>query len=98
MSNKIEEILSSGKTVFFLLDSDALSSVLQKHEPSRYYTVEQLAEVTGLTKQTIWTKHSKNELPGISTGKKLLFDRAVIHELFLQKKLRKRSQKKGSES
>jgi excisionase family DNA binding protein len=47
--------------------------------PERLLTIDEIAELLHLTKPTIYSKVSKNELPGVcKQGKRLYFDRQII--------------------
>jgi excisionase family DNA binding protein len=58
-----------------------------KHQPTKkieptepeLLTIEQVASLLHLSKATIYTKHSKGEIPGVcKRGKRLFFERDVI--------------------
>lgn len=47
--------------------------------PEQLLTIDEIAELLHLTKATVYTKVSKNELPGVcKQGKRLYFDRQII--------------------
>ena len=59
--------------------------LIEKHEqpptdpPEQFMTIDQISELLHLTKATVYSKHSKGELPGVcKQGKRLLFQRDVI--------------------
>lgn len=48
-------------------------------QPEQLLTIEEVAELLHLTKPTVYSKHSKGELPGVcKQGKRLYFQRDVI--------------------
>ena len=50
-----------------------------KDKPEPFLTVDGVAELLDIAKPTVYTKHSKGELPGgYKRGKRLYFDRETI--------------------
>lgn len=48
-------------------------------QPEQLLTIDEVAELLHLTKPTVYSKHSKGELPGVcKQGKRLYFQRDVI--------------------
>lgn len=51
----------------------------QPEHSDRLLTIDEIAELLHLSKATVYTKVSKNELPGVcKQGKRLYFDRQLI--------------------
>ncbi|GET28782.1 AlpA family transcriptional regulator [Prolixibacter sp. SD074] len=66
---------------------DSVNSCLKHHPPKiepseapdQILTVDEVSELLHLTKATIYSKHSKGELPGVcKKGKRLYFQRDII--------------------
>lgn len=48
-------------------------------QPEQLLTIDEVAELLHLTKPTVYSKHSKGEMPGVcKQGKRLYFQRDVI--------------------
>tara|TARA_R110002167_G_scaffold312948_4_gene518640 strand:- start:5172 stop:5525 length:354 start_codon:yes stop_codon:yes gene_type:complete len=48
-------------------------------QPEQLLTIDEVAELLHLTKPTVYSKHSKGELPGVcKRGKRLYFQRDII--------------------
>ncbi len=54
---------------------------------SEYLTVDELSEMTGLKKATIYAKRTKREIPAYKFGRELRFRREEIHGWIESKKL-----------
>ncbi|MDC6366925.1 MULTISPECIES: helix-turn-helix transcriptional regulator [Flavobacteriaceae] len=63
-----------------ILDNNRPAITLEpRDKPRPFFTTDGLAEFLGVVKPTIYTKHSKGELPGgFKRGKRLYFDRETI--------------------
>jgi len=79
----MEEILTFNdlpKAVTRLTDEvSKLKDLLIQKQAERLLNIDEVAELLHLTKPTVYTKHSRGELPGVcKRGKRLYFQRDVI--------------------
>ena len=59
--------------------ANILEAVKQPEHSDRLLTIDEAATLLHLSKATVYTKVSKNELPGVcKQGKRLYFDRQII--------------------
>lgn len=63
-----------------ILDNNRPAIALEPQDkPRPFLTVDGVAELLDIAKPTVYTKHSKGELPGgYKRGKRLYFDREII--------------------
>lgn len=59
----------------------------RKKEQNEYLTIDELAELTGLKKATIYAKRTNRELPAYKFGRELRFRRDEIQRWIDSKKL-----------
>ena len=78
VNRKLEELKAN-------LDADVQK---KKDQEDEYISIDELSSITGLSKQTIYGKRSRRQLPGTyKFGRELRFNREEILEWMKSKKL-----------
>ena len=84
MSSIAQALLDELRPELVSLIESAVESALKKGSGDRYpekVNVHLAAEVTGLTKNTLYQMHSRGQVPGAcKVGGKLVFDTATLRE------------------
>lgn len=80
MNNPFEQIEARLKNIeCLILDIKHRPSNELQEAGNSLITIDQAAQLLQLTKPTIYSKHSKGEIPGIcKVGKKLFFEKDVL--------------------
>lgn len=81
-----------------VLREGLISEVSQTKEQPKFLTVDQLAELTGYSKATIYIKNSNKEIPGCikqgnGKGSRLLFDTEKIYEWIQSRAIKTKEEK-----
>lgn len=91
MDNPFEQIVERLDLIEKLLKSKLEATKVELSEPE-FLTVKQAAELLSLSKQTVYQKCSRRELPHIKTGKHLLFERSELLEVLKNLKVKSKQQ------
>lgn len=76
-SEQLSNLIQS--SVRKVLKEAITQTVEPTEQPEQLLTIDEVSELLHLTKPTVYSKHSKGELPGVcKRGKRLYFQRDVI--------------------